>query len=307
MTFQTTSTFALLMRELRHRRPLMLSHRGSLALYTFRGGESPQLMWEVGRLRERAFRAAGGGVGREVDIDADDIAADGYNQLIAWDLRREQIVGGYRYIVGRHGDERHISSLHYFRPSDKFRRLVLPSAIELGRSFVVRESAGEGVRHSLFAMDALWQALGLIVGRERGVRYLFGKVTIPPLYDALARELILRFLEKFHPARQSLLQPRWELEREPLPDMFTLRGYEENYALLQDLLRSRGERLPPMLQAYMRLSRQMQSFGAVLNTDFGHAIEVAILIDTAELNEEMKMKYTPKGCFASACYSRFGT
>jgi hypothetical protein len=307
MTFPTTSTAASLLRELRHRRPLMLSARGSLALYTFRGGESPHLMWEVGRLRERAFRTAGGGVGREVDIDADDVAADGYNQLIAWDLQHEQIVGGYRYIVGRHSAERHISSLHYFRPSEEFRHSVLPVAIELGRSFVVRESAGEGVRHSLFAMDALWQALGMIVGRERGVRYLFGKVTIPPLYDALARELILRFLEKFHPPRQLLLRPRWKLEREPLPDVFTLRSYEENYALLQDLLRSRGERLPPMLQAYMRLSRQMQTFGAVLNADFGRAIEVAILIDTAELNEEMKKKYTPKRCFASACYSRFGT
>lgn len=306
MSFPTTSTAASLLRELRHRRPLMLSARGSLALYTFRGGESPHLMWEVGRLRERAFRTAGGGVGREVDIDADDVAADGYNQLIAWDLRCEQIVGGYRYVVGRHSDERHISSLHYFRPSEEFRHSVLPVAIELGRSFVVREGV-DGLRHSLFAMDALWQALGMIVGRERGVRYLFGKVTIPPLYDALARELILRFLEKFHPPRQLLLRPRWKLEREPLPDVFTLRSYEENYALLQDLLRSRGERLPPMLQAYMRLSRQMQTFGAVLNADFGRAIEVAILIDTAQLNEEMKKKYTPKGCFPTACYSRFGT
>ncbi len=56
-------------------------------------------MREVGRLREMAFRGAGGGTGREVDIDEEDLAGDGYYQLIVWDPAAEEIVGGYRFII----------------------------------------------------------------------------------------------------------------------------------------------------------------------------------------------------------------
>ncbi len=315
--------------------PLMHFERGNIALYTFRGGEAPHLMLEVGRLREQAFRRSGGGTGRKVDIDADDVATDGYRQLIAWDVRRRRIVGGYRYIVGRECEARHISSSHYFHLSPRFLRDYLPHAIELGRSFTVRggttagaattvgatASADKGAgcnATSLFAMESLWRALGHIVHRE-GTKYLFGKVTIYPHYDVAARRLLLQFLEKFHPAREPLMWPMRD-ERYAITendsaatgdtsaddvglfstdcvrlataiDPFTLDDYGANYALLEELLRQRGEHLPPMLHAYMRLTREVEYFGAVRNPDFGHATEAAILLRTDSITPNHRRRY----------------
>lgn len=313
--------------ELRHLTPLMHFERGDITLYTFRGGESPHLMMEVGRLRESAFRLAGGGTGREVDIDAHDVAADGYRQLIAWNRSHSRIVGGYRYIVGRSCCPRHISSSHYFHLGERFVADYLPHAIELGRSFTVR---GEGAS-SLFAMESLWRALGHIVSREE-VSYLFGKVTIYPHYDGVARRLLLQFLYKFCHSRERLIWPRKEMEITHLSgdadgdagrgygyddtgravdngiaayggvggggvvdssdaDPFVLEGYEANYALLERLLRERHERIPPMLHAYMRLTREIAYFGAVRNDDFGHATEAAILLPIDSILPSRRERY----------------
>ncbi|MEF9950678.1 MAG: GNAT family N-acetyltransferase, partial [Mucinivorans sp.] len=105
-------------------------------VYVFKAAQAPFLMREVGRLREEAFRAAGGGTGAATDIDAYDIDPDGYYQLIVWDPASEEIVGGYRYIIPRTEYPKCLSTEHYFEFSDQFRREYLPYTIELGRSFV---------------------------------------------------------------------------------------------------------------------------------------------------------------------------
>ena len=259
--------------------PLLHTERGSLTLYTFRGAEHPRLMHEVGRLRERAFRTAGGGTGRDADIDADDVTDDGYNQLIAWDMRRGEIVGGYRYIVCHDASPSHISTLHYFRPSLNFFADYLPYAIEVGRSFVTSHADV----HPLFAMEALWRGLGRVVAMEQGVRYMFGKVTIYPHYHAEARRLLLLFLKKFFSPQEPLLQARNPIVQSEGDDPFTMEYFDDNYTLLRRLLRRVGERVPPMISAYMRLSRRMQFFDTVINPDFGNTYETALLLPIEDI------------------------
>ena len=79
-------------------------------IYIFSAAECPSLMREIGRLREIAFRGAGGGTGKELDIDAEDLAEDGYYQLIVWDPAAEEIVGGYRFIICTDEYPRHLST-----------------------------------------------------------------------------------------------------------------------------------------------------------------------------------------------------
>lgn len=274
-------------REIESLSPLMHSLRGRLMLYTFRGAESPRLMCEVGRLREQAFRASGGGTGRDLDIDDEDWNRGGYRQLVVWDAAHRRILGGYRYAVGSECDTGCISSARYFAFSPHFRRCYLPYAIELGRSFTVRD---ETVR-SLFAMDALWQGLGRIVTSHHRVRYLFGKVTIYPNYDGEARRLLTLFLEKFFPARQPLMQALYPFVANRGEDPFCRASYAENYALLVELLRCRGERIPPMIHAYMRLTRSMEVFGSVVNRDFGGVVETAILLPIAKIVSSKRERY----------------
>ena len=268
-------------------RPLLYSERGSIALYAFRGFRHRALMQEVGRLRERAFRAAGGGTGQDVDVDADDFAEDGYKQLIAWDLRREQIVGGYRYIRCSARSMGHISTLHYFRPSPQFVALYLPHAIEVGRSFV----SPLPDRHPLFAMEALWQGLGRVVSAHASVRYMFGKVTLYRDYDDEARRLLMLFLRKFFPPQSPLLQARTPFVEREGDDPFTMEFFDDNYTLLRRLLHRYGEQIPPMINAYMRLSRRMQVFDTVINTDFGNTYETALLMPIDDVKDVIRQRY----------------
>ena len=90
---------ALLRAELTPERKVRDTQRAGNEIYIFAAAECPALMREVGRLRELAFRGAGGGTGKEIDIDREDLAEDGYYQLIVWDPAAEEIVGGYRFIV----------------------------------------------------------------------------------------------------------------------------------------------------------------------------------------------------------------
>ena len=185
--------------ELSPERLLCTTRRGGNEVYTFTAAECPWLMREVGRLREEAFRAAGGGTGRSVDIDADDRAVGGYRQLIVWDPAAREIVGGYRYIICRGERPRHLSTEHYFRFSERFRRNFLPRTIELGRSFVQVSYQVRNNPKSICALDNLWDGLGAVVRRNPQVRYLFGKVTVYASCKRAARDMLFYFLRRFFP------------------------------------------------------------------------------------------------------------
>ena len=99
-------------RELTDDRLLRATNNAGNLIYTFRASESPVLMREIGRLREMAFRQAGGGTGEEVDIDAQDLAEDGYMQLFVWDPVAREILGGYRYIICQSEHQKKLSTEH---------------------------------------------------------------------------------------------------------------------------------------------------------------------------------------------------
>ncbi len=174
---------------------------------SFYGGRVPRADARGGTaLREEAFRAAGGGTGEEVDIDAEDLAPDGYCQLIVWDPAAREIVGGYRFIVCASEHPRHLSTEHYFRFSDRFRSEYLPRTIELGRSFVQRAYQARQNPKSLYALDNLWDGLGALIVLNPGVKYLFGKVTMYTTYKAVARNALIWFLRRYFPDREGLVE-----------------------------------------------------------------------------------------------------
>ena len=145
--------------------------------------ETPNTLQEIGRLREIAFRAAGGGTGEPVDLDEYDLMENPYQQLIVWNPEAEEILGGYRYLLGNEVEfDEHghpiLATAHMFNFSEKFLKEYLPTTIELGRSFVTLEyqSTRAGSK-GLFALDNLWDGLGALTVVKPNVKYLFGKMT----------------------------------------------------------------------------------------------------------------------------------
>ena len=181
---------SLLLAELTPERKVRNTNKASNEIYIFDAAECPSLLREIGRLREVAFRSAGGGTGLAVDIDEEDLAGDGYYQLIVWDPAEQEIVGGYRFIVCTSENPRHLSTEHYFTFSDKFRKEYLPYTIELGRSFVQPSYQSRGNSKSIYALDNLWDGLGALVVLNPKVKYLFGKVTMYASYKGYGTQCL---------------------------------------------------------------------------------------------------------------------
>ena len=286
----------LLRAELTPERKVRDTSKASNEIYVFAAAECPALMREVGRLREEAFRGAGGGTGREVDIDDEDLAGDGYYQLIVWDPAAEEIVGGYRFIVCTTPHPQHLSTEHYFRFSDKFRRRFLPRTIELGRSFVQPAYQARQNPKSLYALDNLWDGLGALIVLNPNVKYLFGKVTMYTSYQAVARNALIWFLRRYFPDRDRLVEGIHPLELD-LDDpyyeqLFSGETYRDNYRILIQKIREFNENIPPLINAYMNLSPTMRVFDTVSNPDFGGVEETGILLTIGDIYPEKRERYT---------------
>ena len=287
---------ALLRAELTPARKARDTHKAGNEIYIFTATECPSLMREIGRLREEAFRTGGGGTGLALDIDAEDLAGDGYYQLIVWDPAAEEIVGGYRVIVCTSETPRHLSTEHYFVFSEQFRREYLPHTIELGRSFVqVRYQVRQNPK-SLYALDNLWDGLGALIVLNPDARYLFGKVTMYTTYKAVARNALIWFLRRYFPDRDGLVKAIRPLELD-LDDpyyerLFTGEDYQENYRILIRKIREFNETIPPLINAYMNLSPTMKVFDTFANPDFGGVEETGILVTIPDIYPEKRNRYT---------------
>ena len=286
----------LLRAELTPDRKVRDTHKAGNEIYIFAAGGAPALMREVGRLREMAFRGAGGGTGREVDIDEEDLAGDGYYQLIVWDPAAEEIVGGYRFIICTSERPRHLSTEHYFRFSDRFRRKYLPRTIELGRSFVQPSYQARGNSKSIYALDNLWDGLGALIVLNPRAKYLFGKVTMYTSYKSVARNALIWFLRRYFP------RPRRTGRGHPSADARPGRPLLRGAVLRRDLHgklphpapENPGVRRehPPLINAYMNLSPTMRVFDTVQNPDFGGVEETGILVTIRDIYPEKRMRYT---------------
>ena len=286
----------LIERELTEERLLRATNNAGNFIYTIKAAEAPDIMREIGRLRELAFRQAGGGTGNEVDVDEQDLAPDGYTQLFVWDPVAREILGGYRYIICDSPYPKNLSTEHYFRFSDKFRRRYLPRTIELGRSFVQPSYQARGNAKSIYALDNLWDGLGALIVLDPNAKYLFGKVTMYTTYKAVARNALIWFLRRYFPDRENLVEGihplKLDLDDPYYEQLFTGRTYQENYRILIQKIREFNENIPPLINAYMNLSPTMRVFDTVSNPDFGGVEETGILVTIRDIYPEKRERYT---------------
>ena len=232
----------LLKAELTEEKRLRMTNRSHNQIYIITAQDSPNTMKEIGRLREIAFRAAGGGTGKSMDIDEYDIMDNPYKQLIVWNPEAEEILGGYRYILGtdvrfdEHGAPI-LATAHMFNFSDKFLKDYLPTTIELGRSFVTLEyQSTRADSKGLFALDNLWDGLGALTVVMPNVKYFFGKVTMYPSYHRQSRDKILYFLRKHFADKDNLITPMkpllLESDENELAALFCKDSFKEDYKIL---------------------------------------------------------------------------
>ena len=287
--------------ELTPNKKLRDTNKSHNEIYVINHHDSPNIMREIGRLREEAFRDSGGGSGMSMDIDEFDTMENPYQQLIVWDPDAERILGGYRYILGSdikldENGQPLLATSHMFHFSEKFIKDYLPYTIELGRSFVSPEyqSSKAGAK-ALFALDNLWDGVGALGIINPTMKYFFGKMTMYPEYNRQARDLIQTFLFKHFEDKDKLVTPIdplvIETDKAYMDSILTEKEFKDDYRLLNAEVRKLGENIPPLVNSYMSLSPSMKTFGGGINHEFSEAEETCILIAFDEIHEAKKARH----------------
>lgn len=292
----------LIKSELTAEKFLRPTNKANNDIYVITAHNSPNVMLEIGRLRELSFRDGGGGTGKSSDTDEYDYMDKPYRQLIVWDHDNEEIVGGYRFLPGadvelaENGQPKFVMS-HLFRFNDDFIQNYMSSTIELGRAFVQpKYQTTEMGMKSLFALDNLWDGLGALIHSVKGAKYFIGKVTIYKDYPLEARELLYTYLHKYFGVLEGLIQPKNKVKIsenawKKAIEVFTGTDVENDYKHLQKELRNMGTAVPPMFNAYIGLSDTMKIFGSIVDPDFGHVYETGMMVTMDDLHETKKKRY----------------
>lgn len=291
----------ILKSELTEERRLRFTNKSHNEIYVVTAHNAPNVMKEIGRLREIAFRAAGGGTGKSMDIDEYDVMPNPYKQLVVWNPEAEEILGGYRYLFGDEVEYDEygkpiLATAHMFNFSEVFLKEYLPNTVELGRSFVTLEyQSSRAGSKGLFALDNLWDGLGALTVINPNMKYYFGKMTMYPSYHRQGRDMILYFLNKHFEDKDKLILPMkpLELETDPvmLEELFCCESFKEDYRILNSEVRKLGYNIPPLVNAYMSLSPTMRMFGTAINDEFGDVEGTGILIAVDEILEEKRQRH----------------
>ena len=288
-----------IMDELTQEKFFRKTNNGGNEIYVLTAHESPNIMREIGRLREISFRDSGGGTGLDCDIDVFDTREENFfYQLIVWNPVDRAIVGGYRFLLCDHlptdaNSQVDTPTSELFHYSEEFVKEYLPYTIELGRSFVQPNyQPSKSLSKGLYSLDNLWDGLGSLIDLYPEAKYYFGKVTMYPSLERTSRDLILYFIQKHFPDKDNLVTVRPELnlpilaDTEWLESVFNADNYRDNYKILVKQVRDRGAAVPPLVNAYMNLSPTLRSFGTALNPGFGEVEETGILLTISDMFEE---------------------
>jgi hypothetical protein len=267
-------------------------NNGDNEIYIITHHNSPNTMLEIGRLREVTFRQAGGGTGKSIDLDEFDTSEHPYQQLLVWNKHDQEIVGAYRFILIKdaeyHNGKVNLATTELFDFSDEFYKNYLPYTIELCRSFIQPQyQPSEQNRRGLFSLDNLWDGLGAIIVDNPEMKYYYGKVTMYTDFNVEARDYILSFMKFYFPDHKKLVTPIHGIDiKTDVSEFLKLlegKTYKEGHAILGKIVRSLGENIPPLINAYMNLSSTMMSFGTAINPTFGGVEETGILIPIADI------------------------
>jgi hypothetical protein len=290
----------LLKRELTREKFLRKTRKGDNEIFVVDNWNSPNVVQEIGRLREVTFRASGGGTGNSIDLDEYDTNEHCYKQLVLWSPEDEEIIGGYRFIKCQDAMDDlgniHLSTTHYFDFSNRFIKDFLPFTIELGRSWVQPNyQPNVNPRKGLFALDNIWDGLGALIKFNPEIKYFFGKVTMYPNYNTDCRDFLLHFMHHYFPDRDNLMKPFHPLvqnyDKAYVDSQLDGLDFKDGFKVLNGHVRDKGEFIPPLVNIYMNLSPTMRTFGTAVNPEFGNVEETGILVTIADIFLDKKERH----------------
>jgi putative hemolysin len=250
----------------------------------------PNLMHELGRLREEAFRYIGEGTGKSLDTDEYDRH---YKHLILWDNKKQQVVGAYRLGFGNEimRDKGikgfYVSSLFKF---DESFGETLKKTIELGRSFVTVEYQRE-----VLPLMLLLRGLAGVVTRNPEMEHFIGPVSISSWYPKFYQSMIVKYVTEKHPVNGELAQvasPTTPFHPDFLkvdPDVL-LRDYMDSVDKFDKFmfrLSNNAYRMPTLFKKYLKLNAKFLCFN--VDPDFNDTLDALLSLTFTDFPEDEVM------------------
>ncbi|MEW6260688.1 MAG: GNAT family N-acyltransferase [Thermodesulfobacteriota bacterium] len=269
----------------------ILVSSGEHVVYIATSTQIPNVLREIGRLREQAFRAVGEGTGRSIDVDRFDVH---YRHLFLYNRKTNEVIGGYRLglvkeildSIGRKG--LYTNTLFRFHPSffDPADRMI-----EFGRSFVRVE-----YQRKNNCLITIWKGIGEFIRRNPQYRMLYGPVSIRNDYHDFSKKLMIDFLSRYHgdPGWSSRVKPRHpylEKARMDFRNHATLSYDEtiEDVAHWISQIEPDGKGIPTMLKHYLKLNGKVLCFN--IDQDFSNVIDGLILVDLDNIHAHICRRF----------------
>lgn len=296
-------------REIQHLPPeQILIESGDESVILAKAQQVPQVMHEIGRLREVAFRSVGEGTGREIDLDQFDSY---YDHLFVWRKSQRQIVGAYRLgltdpILNKYGKKGLYTSTLFDFQDGFFSRIG--SALELGRSFVRLECQG-----AINALPLLWRGIGRFILGNPQCKILFGPVSISKSYHPISRNMMVTYLRQNHLTQEisHLLKPKAPFKpsrihpRNPVPVCFDVKNVEELSELISEIETDR-KRVPILLKHYLKLGGKVVGFN--VDGHFSHVLDGLIVVDLTKTERRILERFlAPEGARRFLAYHEGGS
>lgn len=283
----------------------ILSANGNLCACMAAAGQIPNVLREIGRLREVTFRQLGEGTGRSIDLDRFD---DHGIHLFVWDSETRSVVGAYRLsptdeLVRKFGKEG-LYTYTLFRYQTRLLSQMGP-ALEMSRSFVRPE-----YQKSYAPLLLLWKGIGRFVVRYPRYKTLFGAVSITREYSDYSRQLMTTFLENDHflSDLSRLVNPRKPYSPKPVPELKNPNaaswpeGIEELSAWISDI-ETDGRGVPILLKQYLKLGGKLIGFN--IDPSFGNVLDGLIMVDLTATEPKLLKRYMdPEGYEVFMAYHR---
>jgi len=268
----------------------VLASQGSLTAFVASSHEIPNVLHEIGRLREITFRQVGEGTGAEIDLDKFDRY---YLHLFLWDEQKLRIAGAYRLgradLILREYGPKGLYTNTLFKYEKPF-LAHLGQAVEMGRSFICTD-----YQRNLAALPLLWKGIITWLGRNPHYRKLFGPVSISKDYDKLSRKLIVEFMEeqRSHPELSSMVKPRKPYRyvggKKLLKEFISTRLQDvDDCSAVISSLETDGKGIPVLLKHYLRLNGTILSFN--VDKDFSSVLDGLIMVDLLETDVRLPSK-----------------
>ncbi|MBX7242049.1 MAG: lysophospholipid acyltransferase family protein [Bacteroidia bacterium] len=263
-------------------------------VYVLKQDEAPEIMKEIGRLREITFRNAGEGSGKSCDVDNFDKK---YYQLVLWDFENKKIAGGYR--IGKidelmeSGDRNEVYVNTIFRIKDKLLNQIHP-ALELGRSYIIQD-----YQKSYQPLLLLWTGICQFILLPENIkyRYLIGPVSISAEMNSVSKTLIVQFLAHNNLAEglSHMVEARHPFKGKPRAiqyyNTFSLEDIKEVNEAITELEEGAGG-IPVLFKHYLKMGAKMLAFN--VDPDFSDVLDCLMMTDLLQTDRHLLSKYMGK-------------